>query len=49
MAESGNTVSTTIPIVLSEAARTGSLRRGMRVMVVGFGVGLSWAAALIEW
>lgn len=45
----GNTVSATIPIALCEAVRTGRLKRGMRVMVVGFGVGLSWGAALLDW
>lgn len=45
----GNTVSSTIPIALKEAADSGRLRPGMRVMLVGFGVGLSWAATLIRW
>ena len=45
----GNTVSSTIPIALKEAANNGRLRPGMRVMLVGFGVGLSWAATLIRW
>lgn len=45
----GNTVSCTIPIALREAADRGQLKPGMRVMLVGFGVGYSWAAALIRW
>lgn len=45
----GNTVSCTIPIALKEAESTGQLRKGMRVMLVGFGVGYSWGANLIEW
>ena len=45
----GNTVSSTIPIALREAARRGELRPGMRVMLVGFGVGYSWGAAMITW
>lgn len=47
--ECGNTVSSTIPIALAEASRDGALRPGQRVMLVGFGVGLSWGAALVEW
>lgn len=45
----GNTVSCTIPIALKEAERAGQLRPGMRVMLVGFGVGYSWGACLIQW
>jgi 3-oxoacyl-[acyl-carrier-protein] synthase-3 len=45
----GNTVSSTIPIVLSDAAASGRLKDGQRVMVVGFGVGYSWAATILRW
>lgn len=45
----GNTVSTSIPIVLAELERAGRLQRGQRIMLVGFGVGLSWAAGLVRW
>ena len=45
----GNTVSCTIPIALKEAESSGQLQHGMRVMLVGFGVGYSWGATLIEW
>jgi len=47
--EFGNTVSATIPIALKQAAGEGRLRRGDQVMLVGFGVGYSWAAALVRW
>jgi 3-oxoacyl-[acyl-carrier-protein] synthase-3 len=49
MAESGNTVSSTIPIALRHALTEGRLHRGDRVMLVGFGVGYSWGACLLEW
>lgn len=39
----GNTVSSTLPILIDELRRTGRLRRGMRSLLVGFGVGWSWA------
>jgi 3-oxoacyl-[acyl-carrier-protein] synthase-3 len=42
----GNTVSSTIPIALQNAVETGAVARGSRVMLVGFGVGYSWAAAM---
>jgi 3-oxoacyl-[acyl-carrier-protein] synthase-3 len=41
----GNTVSSTIPIALRNAAAEGKLRTGDRVMLLGFGVGYSWCAA----
>jgi 3-oxoacyl-[acyl-carrier-protein] synthase-3 len=45
----GNTVSSSIPIALSGAQRAGRLRPGMTLMLVGFGVGLSWGATLVKW
>jgi 3-oxoacyl-[acyl-carrier-protein] synthase-3 len=42
----GNTVSSTLPIVLDELRRNGRLRSGSRNMLVGFGVGLSWAGCI---
>jgi 3-oxoacyl-[acyl-carrier-protein] synthase-3 len=45
----GNTVSSTIPIALRHAWREGKLKPGSRAMIIGFGVGLSWASGLIEW
>jgi 3-oxoacyl-[acyl-carrier-protein] synthase III len=49
LAHCGNTVSGSIPIALREAQRTGRLRVGARVLLVGFGVGYSWAATLLRW
>ncbi len=39
----GNTVSSTIPIVIQELRRRGELTPGIRTLLIGFGVGLSWA------
>jgi 3-oxoacyl-[acyl-carrier-protein] synthase-3 len=47
MQDIGNTVSATIPIVLREHAQ--SFKAGNRMVLIGFGVGYSWAACLIEW
>jgi 3-oxoacyl-[acyl-carrier-protein] synthase-3 len=44
----GNTVSSTIPLALERARRGGKITSGQRVMVVGFGVGYSWAAGMIR-
>lgn len=49
LAESGNTVSSTIPIALANAERSGALKPGMRVMLLGFGVGLSWGGLVMTW
>lgn len=43
----GNTVSSTIPIALKQLEDAGKLRPGMRVMLMGFGVGLSWGATIV--
>ena len=45
----GNTVSATIPIALKSAWREKRLKAGSRVLLAGFGVGLSWAGCLLEW
>lgn len=47
--ETGNTVSSTIPIALTSAQQSGQLQPGQQVMLVGFGVGYSWGAALLQW
>ena len=47
--ESGNTVSSTIPIALAEAVDAGALKPGMKVMLLGFGVGLSWGGLVTTW
>jgi 3-oxoacyl-[acyl-carrier-protein] synthase-3 len=41
--EYGNTVSSTIPILIDRLRRTGQLCPGKRTVMIGFGVGLSWA------
>ena len=42
----GNTVSSTIPILINDLRSQGRLKRGMRNMLVGFGVGWSWAGCM---
>lgn len=39
----GNTVSSTIPLLIDDLRRSGRLRPGKQTVLVGFGVGLSWA------
>ena len=45
----GNTVSSTIPIALNVVLAEGRLKPGMRLMLVGFGVGYSWGATLVRY
>lgn len=47
--EYGNTSSASIPILLDELNRSGKLKRGQKIVLAGFGAGLSWGAALVEW
>src|SRR5262252_3633818 len=48
MEKSGNTVSSTIPIALESAIEQRRVKQGDRVALVGFGVGYSWGATMIE-
>lgn len=49
MEDCGNTVSATIPIALKREYLAGNIKDGDRIMLVGFGVGYSWAACSIVW
>jgi 3-oxoacyl-[acyl-carrier-protein] synthase-3 len=49
LGEYGNTSAASIPIALSEAASTGLLRKGSRVLLSAFGAGLTWGAGILEW
>lgn len=45
----GNTVSASIPLALSQLDAESKLAPGMRLMLVGFGVGYSWGATILRW
>jgi 3-oxoacyl-[acyl-carrier-protein] synthase-3 len=47
--EYGNTSSASIPILLDEMNREGKLRKGQKLVLAGFGAGLTWGASIIEW
>ena len=44
----GNTSAASIPLVLGELQEQGRVHPGSRVLVVGFGGGLTWGGALLE-
>ena len=46
--EYGNTSAASIPLVLSDLARLGKVGSGSRVLIVGFGGGLTWGGAYVE-
>ena len=45
----GNTSAATVPILLDELNREGKLESGDRIVLSGFGAGLTWGATLLEW
>jgi 3-oxoacyl-[acyl-carrier-protein] synthase-3 len=45
----GNTSAASIPIALAEAVGAGRVRSGDTLALVGFGAGLSWASAILNW
>lgn len=47
--EYGNTSSASIPILLDELHRNGKLHDGDKLVLAGFGAGLTWGAAIVEW
>ena len=46
--ETGNTVSSTVMIGLKQCLDAGTITPGMKVMVAGFGVGLSWGGTILR-
>lgn len=45
----GNTSSASIPIALDEAVKAGKIKRKDKIMMIGFGGGLSWGGVIFEW
>jgi len=45
----GNTSAASVAIALDEAVRSGRVVRGDLILIVAFGAGLTWGAAIIEW
>lgn len=44
----GNTTSTTIPLVLEDCINKELFKKGNKVLIAGFGVGLSWAGTVLS-
>ncbi|MBX3084215.1 MAG: ketoacyl-ACP synthase III [Anaerolineae bacterium] len=45
----GNTSAASIPIAMCEAEREGRILPGDNVVLIGFGGGLTWATAVVQW
>ena len=45
----GNTSAGSIPLALDELAELGRLPRGTKLVLCGFGAGLTWGTALMKW
>lgn len=45
----GNISAASVPILLDEMNRKGMLKPGMKIALSGFGGGLTWASAVLEW
>lgn len=49
IAEVGNTAAASIPVLLAQAALSGTIEPGHRVLLVAFGGGLTWGATTLTW
>ena len=49
VARYGNTSAASVAIALDEAVQSGRIKRGDLVLLIVFGAGLTWGAAIIEW
>src|SRR5207253_5621467 len=45
----GNTSAASVAIALDEAVESGRVQRGDLILMIVFGAGLTWGAAVIEW
>ena len=49
IAECGNVSAASIPILLDQMNRRGRLKRGNKIVLAGFGAGLTWGTAVLDW
>jgi len=45
----GNTSAASIPVALDQAVRSGRLKDGMRIVMAGFGAGLTYGGTMMTW
>jgi len=49
ISELANTSAATIPLALDQVVREGKVASGDRIILVGFGAGLTWGGTLMQW
>lgn len=49
LSEMGNTSAASIPVLLDELFKKGRIRKGMLILISGFGAGLTWGSMLIRY
>lgn len=47
--ECGNISAGSVPVLLDEINRAGRIKKGDKIVLAGFGGGLTWGAAVLEW
>ena len=47
--ECGNISAASVPILLDKVCRDGMLQVGDKIVLAGFGAGLTWGACVLEW
>lgn len=47
--ECGNISAASVPILLDEVNRRGMIKKGDKIVLAGFGAGLTWGAAVLTW
>lgn len=45
----GNVSAASVPIALDEAYRSGKIKKGDNIVLVGFGGGLTWGSSVVNW
>lgn len=45
----GNTSAASVPLLLDELNQEGKLKQGDKLVLAGFGAGMTWGAAVMEW
>ena len=49
IAKYGNTSTASIPLLLDDMLKKGMLKNGDKIVMSGFGAGMTWGAVLLEW
>ena len=45
----GNISAGSVPVLLDQVNRSGKIRQGDKIVLAGFGAGLTWGASVLTW